>query len=204
MEKHRGNKATAPGSPRGKRTENAMQYPVRKENPKSKKARKREERRIWALQKQRACTIAGLIQGMLHQTEDNLTLAHSKYTKQLERIRRWSDELLSEFHGELGYVTVQEAIKTVHRVSGVIDSHVPTKGYKTVGHYGAMWIVLGYLADEAKHEVEYLSGHRAWNFLASCTNTWAAMMLAEAPEDGLDYEKMAGEILDDARAALFE
>lgn len=159
---------------------------------KAKKKRTRQaNRKQQAHQKVALAMVAAVVQGMLQESEKNLELDKQRYRDQVKRIWRWSNECLDGL--TLGKKSVEASIALVKRSDIEVQRYIGGKGEKTVGHYAMVWLMLGYLCDDAARLYAQGRNQRAWNFLSSVVNTWTGMLLEESPADR-DYEGQAGEL----------
>lgn len=165
-----------------------------------KKATKNHERRLQANTKMALVTVPAIAQGMIHETTKNLCLDKKKELAQIERIRKWSDKCLSGI--DMGVNSVEGSCQLIRTVDQEVQKSLPQDKPKTVGHFAIVWLMVGYLADEAKM-LSSEERRRDWNFLTSTINTWIAMMLDQAPDDGTDYEEVAGDLADRAWKIIF-
>lgn len=180
-----------------------MSTAIAKAKPLKKKTR-RDQRIKRARAKTALAVTSALVRGMLNETRRCLTFNNERYIKQADKVQRWADECLNLREMDLGRRSLEQAYTATHRVHEQINEYISDRGPHGIGHYAVAWVSLGYFVDEANRKfVETPKIKRRWNFLASTTNTFAEMFLAEAEEDR-DYEAMAGEIAEKAWSSIFE
>ena len=169
-----------------------------------KKALQREQRIKLARAKEVLAVVSAVIIGMTNEVEECVSLNKSKYHTQAQRVRRWGNECLNLKDMELGRNAVDGAVTKAHKIQHELDAYIRERGPAAIGHYAVAWIALGYFVDEARARyVETPDIKRRWNFLASTTNTFAGMFLAEAENDR-DYEAIAGEASEKVWSSIFE
>lgn len=164
----------------------------------AKKAQMREKRKQEARQKVFAAVVAAVAQGFMQETQKNLTIEKPEYEKQIQRVWRWSNECLDKI--ELGKRSIMASTRLLHALDAQVQADSPPGVPKTVGDYAVVWLAIGFLADEIKHMIPT----KQWNYLASVTNTWGAMVLDQAPADGTDYESRAGDLAEGMWYTAFE
>jgi len=165
-----------------------------------RKATKAHKRRAQANTKVVLAAIPAIAQGMLTETEKYLSFDRQTERDQIKRIWRWSNKCLDGI--TLGVKSVEASCSIIRQVDAELQKTVRHGEPKTIGHYAIVWLMIGYLADEARRLAPERD-RRAWNYLASTVNTWTAMLLAASPDDGTDYEGEAGELADRAWNVVF-
>lgn len=165
-----------------------------------RKATRAHKRRAQANTKIVLATIPAIAQGMLTETERNLSFDRQAELDQIERIWRWSNKALDSI--TLGVKSVEASCSIIRQVDAELKQTVKRGVPKTIGHYAVAWLMIGYLADEARRLAPDRD-RRSWNYLASTVNTWTGMLLDHAPDDGTDYEGEAGELADRAWGVVF-
>lgn len=154
----------------------------------AKKAQIRQRRREEARKKVFTAVVAAVAQGFMQETQKNLTIDKPEHDKQIQRVWRWSHECLDEL--QLGKRSIMASTELLHALDKEVQADSPPGVPKTVGDYAVVWLSIGFLADEAR----MMNPTRQWNYLASVINTWGAMVLDQAPDDGTDYEARAGDL----------
>jgi len=142
--------------------------------------------------------VVSLVLGMVQKTTDYLALDQARHVKQLQRVERWGWQVLQKI--EIGRTAMLRACELVEALQQVVDRYISPVGHKTVGHYAAVWIALGYLCDEASL-IYHRHSDPPWNWLASTVNNWSAMVLEHAEADR-DYELLAGEMAEKIREVV--
>lgn len=165
-----------------------------------RKATRTHRRRLQANTKVVLATIPAIAQGMMIETQQHITVDRAKEREQIQRVWRWSNKCLDTI--TIGKRSVDSAGDLIKQVDAELQKTVKRGVPKTVGHYAIAWLMIGYLADEARRLAPERD-RRAWNYLASTVNTWTQMLLAAAPDDGTDYEGEAGELADRAWQVVF-
>jgi hypothetical protein len=165
-----------------------------------RKATKAHRRRLQANTKIVLAAVPAIAQGMMTETEKYLIFERQAELDQIKRIWRWSNKCLDGI--TLGVKSVEVSCTIIRQVDAEVQKIIRPGTPKTIGHYAVVWLMIGYLADEAR-SLAPAKDKRSWNYFASVVNTWTGMLLGAAPHDGTDYESEAGELADRAWSVVF-
>jgi len=168
-----------------------------------KKATQRHRRVQRAKHNTRLAVVAALAEGMGQKTEGFAFLDKQKEKDQIAKIRRWAIECLHSLkfddngNNKMGVRAGEQATHLALTIEKECNKRIEGEE-QNLGHLLMIWLMIGYLADEARFLIS--EQQRPWNYLASTVNTWVQMIIDHVWDDV--YEERACELAERAREII--